>query len=220
MLVMDCREPRSMVSLLEKRMPVRVSRLDPADYVCGDTGIERKTVDDFLRSLASGRLLEQVSRLHYAYPSAYLIVEGLLDWSALKNPGWFCNALQSIVLLGVPVLFSTTQQDSARLLTRIVLKNSKPAQPVFVPKKRAPREVQLSVLCAFPGIGEKRAQVLLRSMGTLRRVLAASRDDLRAAGLGRKTSRQMCSLLDMMFSSSARCASLTRKHDCVAVSAV
>ena len=188
-----------MIGLLRKRSCISVRKLDPADYVIGDVGVERKTVADFLASLKSSRLFEQVSRLKLAYSSAYLIVEGLIDWSDFKNPYWVCFALQRIVLLGVPIFFSSSQQNSVKLLYQLGIKQRISCEPRVVMKSYKSSHRQLSVLCSFPMIGEKRATELLKEFSTLRKAFSADYGELRHRGIGKKTARVFVTLLDLRY---------------------
>lgn len=189
MLFVDSREPDSILTLLKKRVPVTVTKLDPADYVVGNIGIERKTIGDFLTSLASRRLYEQLGRLRRAYQHPYLLIEGLLDWSTITNPHWFCSALQNAVLAGIPIIFSHSIENSAQVIERLAKCTSTPTTIVTIQKSLTPKQVPTKVLCAFPGIGKKKAEKLLNHFGTLGAIFSAKRADLRALGIGKKTAR-------------------------------
>lgn len=186
-----------MIDLLRKQGSVSIRKLDPADYVIGKIGVERKTITDFLVSLKSSRLFEQVARLKSAYEEAYLLVEGLIDWDDVKNPYWFCFALQRVVLLGVPVLFSSSQENSVNVLSQLAMKQVQVAMPVVLYKSRMSSQVQLSVLCAFNGIGVKRATKLLKEFGTLRSVFFAGYRELRRRGVSKCAARSIVDLLDL-----------------------
>jgi len=55
----------------------------PCDYLCGRIGIERKTVDDFVRSIIDGRLDRQVAECINNNLLPVVIVEG--RWNILGN---------------------------------------------------------------------------------------------------------------------------------------
>lgn len=195
MLFVDSREPESIIQLLKSRLSVSVIKLDPADYVVGNVGIERKTVGDFLASLASGRLYEQLGRLRRAYQRPFLLVEGLLDWSVLSNPHWFCSALQNVVLADIPVIFSYSVENSAQVIERLARCVVAPISITTIQKSITDEQVPVNVLCAFPGIGKKKAEMLIGRFGTLNAVFCATKAELRSAGVGRKSARTIRSVL-------------------------
>src|SRR3989338_2343698 len=98
MIYVDYREPEKIIELLKKNNAVKVAKLEVGDYIIDGVVIERKTIVDFLSSLASGKIFEQVERLRQNCQKPYLLIEGLIDWSYMKNPHWFCSSLQKIVL--------------------------------------------------------------------------------------------------------------------------
>lgn len=200
MILIDLHEPKQIIELLQDQRVVRITHLDVGDYIVGEVGIERKTITDFLCSLSSGRLYDQIQRLCQAYPQRYLLIEGLIDWSTLTNPGWFCHALQRLVLMGVPVIFSQSLSDSARLIERIAhTQRGLISFPKIVQSKCTIQDKQVRVLCAFPGIGEKRSRLLLTVFGTSQKVFTAKIKKLRKAGLGPKTAKSIRQVLEMDF---------------------
>src|SRR3990172_3370117 len=76
-LVVEANEPRAIHDrLVELGGSAVRGKITPGDYVCGEIGIERKTLQDFFASLIRKRLFEQLRRLREAYPVALLILEG------------------------------------------------------------------------------------------------------------------------------------------------
>ncbi|MFT4092905.1 MAG: ERCC4 domain-containing protein, partial [Niabella sp.] len=112
LLQADHREIRSGIpSLLGEntRLSVTLTALPVGDYIINNyIGIERKTAADFVQSIISNRLFEQISRLRRAIPRPLLIIEGnpygtshQISESAIRNA-----MLSVMIAWQVPVLFA------------------------------------------------------------------------------------------------------------------
>ncbi len=78
-IIADTREFNSDVvkELSRRGMVVQSQQLDVGDYILSDRlAVERKEVDDFLRSLMDGRLFSQLKMLKTAYINPILVLEG------------------------------------------------------------------------------------------------------------------------------------------------
>lgn len=77
-IVVDSREMRSKLPffLYKANNILEIKVMDIGDYFLGtDKCIERKSIDDFLSSLTSGRLYQQIQRLTHAYANPLLLLE-------------------------------------------------------------------------------------------------------------------------------------------------
>jgi Fanconi anemia group M protein len=165
---------------------VQVATLAVGDYLLRDQiGAERKTVGDFHRSIATGRLWSQLLGCRKVLDRTYLIVEGLdLDRGCL-TAGGVRGAVLEIGDRGVTVLRSTDPKDSARWLMRISIRLNR--RPAAVPGvRRRPRGgTPLSLLSEMPGIGPRTALSLLERFGSIRAIASADADELeRVEGIG------------------------------------
>lgn len=203
MIITDDREPPDLISLLKLTCKVEIRRLNPGDYVIWQNGVavgvERKTFSDLLSSLASGRLEEQLERLRRAYVKTYLLIEGLIEWNVVRNPNWLCSSLQRIVKEGTYIIVSYSQENSCQFL-RCLEKNQDQENacpiPVLIQKSCSVSQVQCRVVCSLPGIGIRKAKLLLQKFGSVRRVFLAKRSELNDAGIGRKTTKKLMKFLD------------------------
>ena len=203
MIIADDRESPELLFILKRTCKVEIRRLNPGDYVIWQNGVavgvERKTFSDLLSSLASGRLEEQLERLRRAYVKTYLLIEGLIEWSVVRNPNWLCSVLQRIVKEGTYIISSYSQENSSYIL-RNLEKNSDQERdcpiPVMIQKSCSVSQVQHRVLCALPGIGVRKARMLLEKFGSVRAIFLAKRSELKDAGIGRKTSKKLMNFLD------------------------
>lgn len=208
-VVVDTREPEVMVALLS-RMGVNVERrtITPGDYVIsGECAIERKTVNDFMNSLFSGRLFEQASRLKEAYSRSAIMLEGNIghELEGRKNPRVFWGALLRLEMdMGIPVFYTLDAVQTAEALytlaKRLQLDRKEGVSVVHKPKILTEKDLQTYVVCGLPGIGEKLANRLLKHFGSIRKIFQASEKDLvKVDGIGLMKSERISRLLDSKY---------------------
>lgn len=142
MIVVDQREPRTLISVIQRAVGeenVKLALLETADFAIFDDdgcclGIERKTIPDFLGSFASGRLVKQLGRLRVQY-KPILLLEGI--WALTPNmrvktgldlngrvswraTGWHHAAVQMALLSiqrdGIQLLWTPDHRGTADLL--------------------------------------------------------------------------------------------------------
>jgi ERCC4-type nuclease len=187
-IVVDRGELRSGVpdALRSLGVAVQVAACDAADYLVGDgIGVERKTVKDLHRSVATGRLWNQLLRCRESLDRTYLLVEGDdLDYGCLTVMG-VRGALLEVGDRGVTVLRSADTQDSAAWLARISARLQR--RPRARPHRRrfpAARSSH-SVLSQVPGIGPATARRLLEHFGSIGAVAGADLHELESVeGVG------------------------------------
>jgi Fanconi anemia group M protein len=204
----------SALTRLLGQTPV-VRRLTLGDIAIGDRlVIERKTVADFAASWRDGRLTDQLARLtahaRDGKSQCLMIVEGLLASDA--TPGVHIDEIR-LALLSVqvdwrlPLIRASDAEETAlwvallarRLETgrpalgtdyrRTVARLGPPPQahrrPTLTPQ--GPDGVQLAALGQIPGLGRKKARVLLERFGTIHALRLAGRDAwISLPGIGAK----------------------------------
>jgi DNA excision repair protein ERCC-4 len=209
-VIVDERERRSGVPDVLKDLGARIEfrLLDVGDYVVGETAIERKTVDDYVSSLFSGRLFEQAGRLTESYAAPLIIVEGDLQASLerLSRPRVFWGSMMSLVLqYNVRPFFTLNAEQTAELIFTCALHVSSKrgsAPPVIVKKPRISSQAQMQLLVveSLPMIGPRLARKLLERFGTVRRVFGASLTELAVrGGIGRARAQRVASILDLPY---------------------
>jgi len=211
-LIVDEREKASGVPDNLRRLGARVEfrLLDVADYIIGDRAIERKTTDDFISSLFSGRLFDQAKRLSEAYGMPLMVVEGdiqtLLD--KISRPRVFWGSMLALVLqYNVRPFFTLDAQQTSELIFTYALHLSsakRKAPPIIVKKPRISTETQAQLLIveSLPAIGPEFADRLLQRFGTVRRIFEASLGELAIrGGLGRSRAQKVSSILDLPYRS-------------------
>ena len=213
-IVIDEREKGSIVpAQLEKmKVPVEYRILNIGDYlISNQLCVERKSVGDYVGSLISGRLNNQLNRMSYHYPWSLLIVEGFIDevlWFRKLNRRVYLSSLAGSIVKRAPdgaqgfisLVSVSTPYDTALLLYYLhkkIEKNEVRLPRVNVPKKRVSLEIRkLNVLCSLPGLGELKAQRLLERFGSIDRVVNASISELASVkGISEKMAREIWRVL-------------------------
>jgi ERCC4-type nuclease len=190
-IIVDTREKASgVIELLEQleTFEIKVEQLEVGDYVVADLCIERKTGSDFERSLEEGRLFKQLLMLRRSCRRRALILEGALPGRIPKRGAE--GAIARIAAgLQIPILYTKNVSDTVMTLQRLALQLYGFTTSSFHSPARGVRTDfafhQMYVLAGIPGIGLRRAQILIESFGSLRKVMNASREELlKVAGIG------------------------------------
>ena len=163
--------------------------LGAGDYCLGQaTLVERKTVSDLHRSVATGRLWQQLQKLRANADRAWLLVEGpRLDEGSISAHG-IRGAILAVVETGIPVIWSASPRDSALWLLRLAAQirtTDKPGRWVMRAPRRRSRPTPVGILCEIPGISPRLAARLLETFGSVAAIARASEQDLRSLdGIG------------------------------------
>jgi len=206
-IVADIREKASGIPLTLERLGVKVSyrSLTVGDYILSeDHAVERKEVGDFVSSMISGRLFDQVKRLSEVYRRPIFLVEGDLQETLghFPNPRALWGALASLSLgYGAHIFYTADRRQSAEAL-QVLARHVTPLTlkgPVVKSRRKlgSAAEKQLLVVSALPGVGSIFAERLLRRFGSVRKVLNSSTRELAAVeGFGRLRAERIAEVLD------------------------
>lgn len=209
-MLVDLREDASGIPRILRSIGVKVERrlLDEGDYIVStDCAVERKEARDFIRSLYTGRLFDQASRLSAAYKTPILIIEGELSKAIreLSRSRAVWGAVTTLCLgYGLHLFYTKDKWETADLLYVLSRrKHSSGFRGLYIKrkfKKDLSSRSQIQILSMLPGIGPKLALRILRNFGSLRRVFTASTADLSLVeGVGRVKARKIIELLDLEF---------------------
>ncbi len=192
-IIMDIHEKNSLVlANLSSEAEVELKQLEIGDYVIGETVIERKTFSDFISSMLSRRLIEQLTQMQ-EYDSRILILEGkdferFDEKETRLNP----NAIRGMILsistdFKTPMIFTKDSEETAKYLILLAKKQLK-GKTEFTLHSRKPaseKEQKQYIIESFPGIGPKNAELLLKEFGSIKNVINASQEELEGV-LGKK----------------------------------
>tara|TARA_Y100000310_G_C20687609_1_gene820102 strand:- start:808 stop:1509 length:702 start_codon:yes stop_codon:yes gene_type:complete len=187
-IIIDTREKQSLVvaNLIEKNANTKFEKLEIADYLINNIGIERKTFSDFISSMLNKRLLSQLQELK-KYPKHFLIIEGF-DYN--YSPEQFNiheNAIKGMMLsvavdFQIPIIFTENKEDTADFLILLAKKFEKAKTPLSLrPSKthQTLKQQKQFILEGFPGIGPTISKELLKNFKSLEKIFTASREQLK-----------------------------------------
>jgi len=217
MIWIDNREKRSIVPARLERMGVEVkyANLPVADYIVQgliEIPVERKAVNDYVASLVSGRLNNELYRLSYNYPYSLLIVEGFIDevllYRNIKRQNYFSSLVGSFIKTSqdgksgiVHLITVSTPFDTALVLYYLDKKVASEEEMIRLPKAekhKVPDEKRLVyIVASLPDIGEVKAEKLLNHFGNLKNLINASPQELmKVPGIGKKTAQKLYDLFN------------------------
>jgi ERCC4-type nuclease len=184
-IIADIHEKNSLIFgqlKSDKDIELQVQPLKIGDYQIGETIIERKTINDLVSSMISKRLLEQLNQMRQ-YEKKLLIIEG--EISEIKNTKINPNAIRGFILSiitnhNIPIIFTNNYQDTSKYLIILAKQQLKPKTEISlhsrIPKTR--EEQKEYILQAFPNIGPKKSEELIKKFHSLNNVFNASEKDL------------------------------------------
>ncbi len=194
-LVIDSRERGACyIDSLRETHAVEIVYLDAGDIIVHDLGIERKTIDDFFRTLGAGQLFPQLRKLKRAFRRQMLLIEGIGMRYHLDNDELM--GLYTRICAGwqIPIVHTRDGEHTAQVIRQIYTQDVQEPAGIarFRPRHPASRmqETSLRMLTAIPGLGPKRAVALIRHFGQISSILGASEDELcKVPGIGRTRAR-------------------------------
>lgn len=204
-ILVDHRERCSGIAsmLREHDVDIREEQLPVGDYVISDRiAVERKRAPDFLDSLVSQRLFDQVGRLADAYPHPILVIEGDGLFSRNIHERAIYGAISSIVVdynfsvftagdvaETAHLLYSMAYREQIKTNTPVALRGKKPTQSL--------QEQQRYVVEGLPFVSAVSSQKLLDYFGSVRRIVNATHDELQEIeGIGIKKAREIKRIIE------------------------
>jgi Fanconi anemia group M protein len=172
--------------------------LPSADYVLSEeVAVERKTASDFIASILDRRLFGQATRMKILFPRALLIIEGDLaqvahsiDMEAIRGALAFLSVRE-----GISVLQVGDAAEAAAMLHMLARHaQERMGQPVSLREPRPPIEELYAAYLVegLPGVGPRRARMLLAHFGSPAAVMCASAEELaRVPGIGKKSAQRI-----------------------------
>ena len=202
LVFVDYREKSSAITkdLLERGADVKLDMLPVGDYVVSRRCVvEFKTQEDFIGSIIDGRLLDQLRDLKKSYERPILIIEGDKDIYSIRNmhPNAIRGMLAAIaVAYGIPILWTKTPQESSQMLFTLAQREQTETNGEFSPhasrKPITPAQQQEYIVSALPNVGPVLAKELLKKFGSVKGVMNASTEELKAVeGIGEKKAKTL-----------------------------
>jgi len=142
MIIVDDREPATIIEALKQVSTVVKRRLSVGDYVLKGCIVERKTMADLWNSLEDNRIWNQLTRMASMNRKFYLLLEGqitteaygVLNAAALR---WHCS-----------LLFSKNDAHTVSILQKLAL-NTQPFIPAIFPLRTTHARPQIAIVSQF-----------------------------------------------------------------------
>lgn len=195
----DTREISDLVEWIRQRgAHVEVKQLDFGDFVLSeDIVIERKTLDDFVKSIYDGRLFKQLANMREKYSRPILVVQG--DRKHLSGIGEsaFYGALASVLSdFKVPIFFAANGREVSELVFHIARREqTEKKRDNRIREGRKPAslsETQRYVVSGIPGVSGVLADRLLNHTQSIEKLFSADELDLKGIeGIGEVMARRI-----------------------------
>lgn len=201
----DMREQRSgVVKALQdmENIEVVIGELPCGDYVLSpEVAVERKSATDFVLSVMSGRVFEQVGRMKLDFVRPVVMIEGNPYKTRSKiEASSIAGAISALVTVQkVSVVPTGDVKETALMLATMArhLQEGLGYELVLHPKKPpATRDAALYVISSLPGVGVTTASKLYDHFGSIHAVMTSSMEGfLDVKGIGKKTAERIYNLI-------------------------
>ncbi|MBD8615048.1 hypothetical protein IFT69_15215 [Pseudomonas putida] len=201
----DNREARSgVIKALQKMDNVEVTVMDLpcGDYILSpEVAVERKSATDFVNSVMSGHIFEQVARMQIDYVRPMVLIEGdpIRTRSAIK-PEAVAGAMSSLMTVQKISLVSVADVTETAIMIATMARHLQHGLGYAInlhPKKPKPTQhAKNYVISSFPDLGPGTAAKLLAHFGTIYAVVTASTEQLMGVkGIGPKSAARIFELI-------------------------
>jgi Fanconi anemia group M protein len=209
LVYVDVRESLLLVEEL-KRLGCRVNikKLSIGDYVVSsDIVIERKTVDDFVKSIIDGRLFKQLAAMCEEYRRPILIIEGDRRKAVGIGIASIFGALASVVSdFQVTIFMSSGGDETCQLIFHISRREQiEQKKDIRVRSGRKPisaKNAKMYVVSGLPGVSNILAERFLHTFKSIENTFTANTEELmKVEGVGEKLAQRIRSLLSEEYES-------------------
>jgi len=206
-ITVDHRETSSTLvkELVSAGFKITLEQLPIADYCIGERiYVERKTCQDFSKSIIDGRLFKEVSELKQNAPHCLLVIEGedLYTASTLRPEAIRAAFVSIIIDFNLPIIWTKNGKETAQFFTTIArreLERSQGKKTVRTRIEKAPEKIsqtQEYIVAGLPGIDTVRAKNLLQNFQTIENIFTADEEELvEAEGIGKKLAQRIRKIL-------------------------
>ena len=164
--------------------------------------LERRTGGGFLKGIMEKTLFTSAIYMREHFRIPVLVVEGKVNYEySMMDPQAVRGALSSMMLLyGINVLATPNVEETVQLILMMTRQEQVGIPEIsLIPKRKASTldDMQRRVVEMLPGCGMVMARDLLQHFGSIKRIVAAGRDDLCAMrGIGARKAAQMYDVLN------------------------
>ncbi len=192
-IVLDTHEKRTKVfKYIDNSCEIeyRIKPLFIGDYIAGGVVIERKTISDFLNSMVTGRLKEQVRKLQDT-EKRLLIIEGPINsLEGIEKRRVYGNILSLLLYKNLKILFTENAWDTYQILAILSIQKAysdERALTSATTRLPKPREVlKHDIISNIYGIGPVTAKKLIEKFKSIQNIINAKESELEEI-IGKRT---------------------------------
>ncbi len=194
-VICDSRERNSVVikELMNKDVELGFERLEIGDYICSDQiVVERKTGDDFIKSILDKRLFSQTKVLVASCAKPVMILEGDFNlFSSSLHPHALAGALTSLAAdFRLPIIHTQNQKETAEILFSLARREQEERKRSISIGKRKGIGLKSQLeeaIAALPHVDHKISSRLLKRFGSIKEIMNAKLEDFfEVQGVGEK----------------------------------
>ena len=194
-VICDSRERNSVVikELMNKDVELGFERLDIGDYICSDRiVVERKTGDDFIKSILDKRLFVQTKVLVESCAKPVMILEGDFNlFSSSLHPHALAGALTSLATdFRLPIIHTQNQKETAEILFALARREQEERKRSISIGKRKGIGLKSQLeeaIASLPHVDHKIASRMLKHFGSVKEIMNAKLEDFfEVRGVGEK----------------------------------
>ena len=207
LIFVDTRESSILEYFKQYDCIVQRKMLLVGDFVASDrVCIEKKTVDDFTKSILDKRLFQQLKAMKDNFEKPLLVIEGEESLYGGLNPNMIRGALAAITVdLGIPIIWTRDLADTAGLIFWIAKREQiDEKREVSLRNKKVPEtleEQQEYLVASLPDVSMVRARALLEHFKSPEKVFQASVKELQEVkGIGKKIAEKIKNVIEKEYS--------------------
>jgi Fanconi anemia group M protein len=199
LVYVDARESLLLVDELKKRgCRVDVQTLIVGDFIASkDVVIERKTGEDFVKSVIDGRLFKQLVAMRETYTRPVLILEGERKRATGIGTASLFGALASVVSdFNISIFMSNGLEETSQIIFHIAQREQiEKKKEVMIRNRKNVRSIsdtQKYVVSGLPGVNTVLAERLLSELKTISSIFSANEAELKQVeGVGEKLAKNI-----------------------------
>ena len=199
LVYVDARESLMLVDELKKRgCRVDVQTLIVGDFIASkDVIIERKTGEDFVKSVIDGRLFKQLAAMCKTYSRPVLVVEGERKRATGIGTASFFGALASVVSdFQVSIFMSSGVEETSQIIFHIARREQiEKKKEIRIRSGKSPgsmADTQKYVVSGLPGVNTVLAERFLNNLKTISNIFSANDVELKQVeGVGEKLAKRI-----------------------------
>ncbi|MEM1633936.1 MAG: ERCC4 domain-containing protein [Sulfolobales archaeon] len=208
-IIVDEREKGSGVpeNLARLGAYIEYRMLETADYIFEGGAVERKKVEDLVRSVFDKRLFDQMKRAE-EFEKIYLVVEGSPERIRKTTDRWKAvyGALALVLQQGnISVVYTSNPEETAYMIYSLASMRGRRLKSMIPRKSRKPEDLELRewqeyIVQCLPHVGPKTAVKLLSTFGSVQRIFNASASELsRVEGLSEEKAQEIVWIIRSLY---------------------